>query len=181
MSIQVVNDTNVNVNTMTMTANFVVNQVFLTLFRIIRSRNLPPQYLSERRKIIEDGIFTWISEQTLKLLALEVFQEGSDQAIERFEFNFKYTADPVMDVNQPAVHAIEEFLGTLFQLPEDAVYQVLVQLQPGATDVSGWKSSRFKELNITQEKELGDWGFGNASVDMRYLGNQEYLRVEVSK
>ena len=180
MSVQVEDSTNITVNTMTMTANFVVNQVFLTLFRIAKGRNLSPLYLSEQRKVLEEGIFMWISEQTLKQLALEVFQKASDQAIERFEFDFNYVADPSMQVRQPAINSFEAFMATLNKLPDDATYHVLVTLKPNATQIEGWNSTQFKPLNITQKVDLGNWGFGKANVEMRYLGDQNYLRVEVN-
>jgi hypothetical protein len=173
MSVQVANDTDVIINTMTKTSNFVVNSVFLTLFRIANGRDLSPTYLSERRQVIEEGIFTWISEQTLETLILEVYLMGTDQGLERYEFKFHYVADPDMEVRHTPIKQIETFLSTLKQLPSEATYQVLVTLKTGATQIPGWPPSKFKQINIKREENLGNFGFGHAGVEIRFLGSQE--------
>ena len=173
MSVQIANNTDVIINTMTKTSNFVVNSVFLTMFRIANGRGLLPAYLIERRQIFEESVFTWISEQTLDTLTLEVYLDGTDKGLERYEFKFRYTADPDMTVRHAPIQQIEAFLSTLKQLPAQATYHVLVTLKTGATKISGWHSVQSKQMNVKREEHLGDFGFGHAGVEIRFLSSQD--------
>lgn len=170
MSVEVVENVDVEVNMLTMTANFVSNTVFHSLSRIIQERGLSLDYLTENRKIIEDGIFIWVTEQSLQSLVLEVFRDGTDIALERFDYLFTYVADPVSIVSHPSIDRLTEFCRKLNSLPSEAKYRILVTLKAGATQVAGWSPTDFKKIQSVKEVEQGDWGFGFAGVKLIYKG-----------
>lgn len=161
----------VSVNILTMTATMVTNTVFRMLFRIASERGLPPNYINENRKIIEDGLSTWVYEQTLTSLTMEVYQEGQTNSMERFRFDFVYLVDPNMQATEPPVKTLQELTQTLKNLPQGSKYRVVVNLKEGASTVPGWVTAESMPLNKTKESKVGDWGFGHASVTLTYEGS----------
>lgn len=170
MSVKV--DDKVIVNVVTMTANYVTNTVMNSLFRIANERGLSSDYIYENRNAIERGLFTWVSEQSLKKLALEVFSEDRANAWELHEFEFKYVIDPRMEAEQPPISATSAFFRTLKDLPKGTKYRVIVNLTSDASPVEGWDLTTGREIDVQIEKELGGWGFGYAEVKLIYKGSK---------
>lgn len=162
----------VDVNVLTMTGTVVANTVLNMLLRAVHERGLPPDYLNDTRKLIENGLGTWATQQTLRAVMLEVSRESDSSALERFIFPVIYQADPNMEVRQPPTEPLRELCHALKQLPPDAKYRVLADLAEGASKVPGWEPTTPKNLNVTQSFELPVWGFGNASLRMIYQGGE---------
>lgn len=162
----------VKVNSLTMALNFSVSTVFGVLFRITHERALPANYLNDMRKVIEDGLYAWLAEQTLLAVVLEVSLDTETTALERFGIAIAYSADPNMEVRQPPNEDITRLCRTLKALPPNAKYQVLVELAPNATEVPGWVATTAKEINVTQTEQVDDWGFGNIGLTMVYQGSE---------
>jgi len=55
----------VGVNIVQRSITYMVNTTFQVLLEIIKRRNLRPDLLIRNRKVIEDGLFTWLAEQSL--------------------------------------------------------------------------------------------------------------------
>jgi hypothetical protein len=162
----------VTVNIYTMTATAVTNGVFNMLFRIVKERGLPADYISDNRKVIEDGLFAWVSEQTLTKISLEIFQEGNSTALEKYNFDFEYLADPRMEPVPPSVASLQKLCKTLDNLPPQSKYRVVAFLADGATKVAGWSDTEPKDIDVTKEASITDWGFGHAAVKLTYQGGK---------
>lgn len=158
----------VSVNVMTKSVNYVVNTIFLLAFRITKWRGLPPHYLASNRDIIERGLFTWLAEQTLEQLHIEVISPDSSRALERWDMAFIYSADPDPEVGQPAMGDVESLCRKLRALPPGTQYRLLVQTKPGASDVEGWRESQFLPFTAAREQDLTQWGYGNIQGRLMY-------------
>lgn len=161
----------VTVNTAERSVTFVANTMFQVLFRIATGRGLSPDYITRNREVIENGLFTWLAEQTLQRAYLEVFLSGHSQAIERWEFEFTYIDTPEAGAKQPPVAELAELCGILKALPRRAEYRVVVQTSPGATKVPGWKSTNLRSMGRCQSQELQAWGYGNISTKVTFRGD----------
>jgi hypothetical protein len=162
----------INVNVLTMTATYITNNVFNLLFRIINERGLTVDYINDNRKIIEDGLFTWVSEQSLNKLSLEVFQDGQEAALEKYNFDFRYSADPTDQAIPAPLKSLQELSKTLKGLPSNTKYRVVVSLKDGASTVPGWSETEEKDINVTKEAKVGGFGFGYAEVILTYQGGK---------
>lgn len=164
----------VGVNVLTMTANFVTTTVFNTLFRIVNERGLSSDYIYENRNAIERGLFTWVSEQSLTRLVLEVFSDEREEALELFEFEFFYSADPNMDVRQPPIATVSDFCRSLKSLPKGVKYRIIASLTEGASVAEGWASTTPRRINAQTENIQGTWGFGHAEIRLTYRGGASW-------
>ena len=160
----------VSVNVMERSVTATSNWVFQLLLRIASLRGLPADYLLDKRQIVETGLFAWLAEQTLEGFSVEIWNPDSDEAIERFDFEFNYRAEADTKVRNPNMAKLEEFCHTLRGLPSNAQYRILVSTAPGATQVEGWYPGEFKPLHVDHEEQLSDHGFGFVGTKLVYRG-----------
>jgi hypothetical protein len=158
----------VTVNVAERSVTYIANTMFQVLFRIVAGRGLSPQHMSENRESLENGLFTWLAEQTLLRAFLEVFIASSDEAIERWDFDFTYTSDPRQGTRQPPVDEINRLCGTLRALPAGTQYRIVVQTAPGATRVPGWEPTNLRHLDETRSASVEAWGHGPLSASLTY-------------
>jgi hypothetical protein len=170
MNTTVRQSTNVTVNTIERSVTYTVNTVFQLVFRIANARGLKPDYVLRNREIIENGLFTWTSEQSLQEIFLEVYLPGDREAIERWDFQIHYQASASNEVTPPALEQLAQFCSKLEKLPARAEYCVVVQTSPGATDVPGWHPTKLRELHDNASTKLEGWGYGNVRVGFTYRG-----------
>lgn len=170
MGTLVTEQVNVGVNVMTESVNFTVNSVFRGVLRIAHTRGLKPDYMIQKREVIENGLFIWLGEQKLVALHLEIFVGGV--AIERFDMEFKYRADADRNIRKLDVSGLEEFCRRLPVLPAGVDYRVVVTTADGASDVPGWTPTGLMPLDITNECGLSDFGFGHIGTNLVYRGGR---------
>lgn len=164
----------VGVNIVQRSITYMVNTTFQVLLEIIKRRNLRPDLLIQNRKVIEDGLFTWLAEQSLLSIHLEVSVPGVEQAEERWDTIFEYLSDPNEQVRKPPIEALTDIAGRLQRLPEETVYRIIVSLKPDATEVPGWVPATFKSIEIDQDITAGEgWGFGNLGGKLYYKGGKK--------
>ncbi|HXE74702.1 MAG TPA: hypothetical protein VNN18_03555 [Candidatus Xenobia bacterium] len=161
----------VDVDILQRSVTYTVNTVFQTMFKVVGGRGLPSDYLIERRKVIEDGLFTWLTEQALFSLHVEVFKRGENKCIERWDFEFVYRAEPDEKVGRPPLEELEQFMSKLKSLPAGAQYGLLANLKAGYTEVPGWSPRELMELEATDEQRLNAWGYGNIGTTLIYRGS----------
>ena len=107
----------VSVNVMEKSIIYMVNTLFNVMFRIINARGLRPDYITANREIIENGFFTWLAEQTLESLHLEIISPDGSRALERWDVSFDYSAEPNPEVRKPPVEEIAAIRNKLRSLP----------------------------------------------------------------
>jgi len=160
----------VGVNIVEKSVTYVSNTVIQLLFRIAHKRGLDPSYIQGNLDVIEKGLRTWLSEQKLRALLLQVFVADKDDALENWETMFEYYADPKEEVRKPPVQEIEKACEGLAKLPPGATYRIFASLDPDATEVDGWVPGTPKSLVAALEKVFEDWGFGQVGAKVRYQG-----------
>jgi len=162
--------TEVTVNLAERSVTYVSNTVFQLLFRITHRRGLRSAHITEDREIIENGLFTWLSEQTLLRACLEVFLPGDNKVLEQWEFRFNYTSGHGDGTKYPPVAELEEFCARLRSLPQRADYRIVTQTSPGATEVPGWELTEFRPIDRSQSQEFQAWGYGNITATLTFRG-----------
>jgi len=170
MGTLVTEQVNVGVNVMTESVNFTVNSTFQGMLRLAHARGLKPDHIIEKRERIENGLFTWLGEQSLLALHLEVFL--GDVALERFDLEFKYRAEADRNIRKPDISKLEEFCKRLPRLPDGIDYRVVVTTTDEASDVPGWSPTDLFPLDVTNECGLSEFGFGNIGTNLVYRGGR---------
>lgn len=163
----------IDVDILQRSVTYTVNTVFQMIFKAISGRKLPADYLIRNRKVIEDGLFTWLTEQTLTSLHIQVFKAGGETCIERWDFEFDYRAEPEQEVVRPPAEDLEDFLRRLKSLPSGTEYNVLANLKQGSTEVPGWSPSDFMDLQTANENRFKVWGYGSIGTTLVYKGTIE--------
>ena len=161
----------VEVDVVTKSATYTINMVFMVLLEIARERGLSSAYLTDRHKSIEEGLFIWLSENSLLQVHFEVSMPHSDKALEMFELRFEYVTDAEKELVKPDVERLREFCRQLQALPPDAEYRMLVSLEDWASEVPGWEPSYFKDLDVDTETSLTDFGYGTIGTTLIYRGS----------
>lgn len=160
----------VDVNLMEKSVTFMANAVIQTLFRVAHKRGLDPDYLQSNLPAIEAGLVTWLAEEKLLSLLLQVYLPGRDDALEDWETAFEYYADPFLEVQKPPIEQIEEACQQLAGLPAGAGYRVYARLAPDATEVAGWVPGTPLTIDADVEQEFDGTGFGHIGGKIRYRG-----------
>ena len=163
----------VQVNILERSVTFTVNIVFQTVFKIIGGRGLQADYLIDSRKVIEDGLFAWLSEQTLISLHVEIFRPGQDSCIERWDFDFEYRAEMDENITPPPLQELEEIFGKLDALPAGSDYQFAVRLKSPHVRVRGWSPAPMKALGAPDEHRFSGWGYGAIGTSLTYRGRMK--------
>jgi len=151
----------VTVNVMEKSVTYMSNSLFQLGFKITKERGLSPDYLVDNRDILERGFFTWLSEQSLLSLHVEIISPDGKKALERWDLKFDYSAEPDMRVQKPPVEEVKEVSRRLRTLPEGVTYRIVVETKPDASDIEGWYETDFFPFSQTNESSLPGWGFGN--------------------
>ncbi len=170
-------DLAVTVNVIETTFTFILNCVMQTVLLIARDRGLPLDYLRDKWDVIEKGLRTWLVEQTLECVCLEIFMPGADDAIERFDQEITYSIDAETAPQLPDRAALSEFCRKLASLPANATYRVLVQLSAEASAVEGWSPSRLRHLPQADSAHVMAFEYGNAKAAVVYRGRLNDRRL----
>jgi hypothetical protein len=173
MSSRVRQSTGIRVNVSQQSVTYTVNSVVMVIFRLAYARGLPADYMIAHREDIDRGLGVWVAEQTLRWVILEVFVQGEDHALERYEFDFEFTARASEEAREPPVSEIEEFCKRLDHLPEGATYRVVAQTAPNATAVPGWIATSVRPLHETASRTFEVWGLGAVTTSLTYRGGSQ--------
>jgi hypothetical protein len=159
----------VSVNVMEKSVTFMVNTLFNLMLRILNARGLRPDHIIGNREIIENGFFTWLAEETLERLHLEIIAPDGTKALERWDISFEYSAVPDLTVRKPPVEELAEIQKKLRSLPRGTCYRIVVHTKPGASPVKGWYPTTLKPFTAKREETFARWGYG-------HIGGQLYYR-----
>jgi hypothetical protein len=170
MAVLVKNNLQVDTNILTQSMNMVVNSVMEILVEIIFIRKLDPADLLRRRKSLEDAMFVWLLERTLRGVIFEVSLPASSNALEQWDVAFAYSDSPDSQVKRAPTEELKRFGETLKALPPGSSFNIIVRLAPNAKDVPGWVSATKKNINPTVEKNFGTFGYGTIAGELRYTG-----------
>lgn len=163
-------DLAVTVNVIETTFTFILNCVMQTVLLIARDRGLSLDYLRNKWDVIEKGLRTWLVEQTLECVCLEIYMPGADDAIERFDQEITYSASPSSETRIPDREVLSEFCHKLGALPTGATYRVIVKLAPGASQVDGWSPTHFRHMLDSEGTPIMTYAYGQASGSVVYRG-----------
>jgi hypothetical protein len=162
--------TDVVVNIAERSVVFITNTMFQMLLRITSERNLGPRYITDHREDLENGLFVWLAEQSLRSAYLEIFIEGEDRALERWDFQFTYKLNADTATKHPPVGELSKLCSKLESLPAEARYLVVVITAQDASKVPGWGPTKLRVLNESSSESLEAWEYGNISVGVTYRG-----------
>lgn len=178
--------TEIGVKTWTKATIFVANEVFHVWLTILQQRGLSNADLLKKREIISNGLFTWLLTRHLRRAILEVYEENSSQATERWDMIFKY-ANPNEDVHSQEevdnvwdtyLAEVTAFMKTLGSLPSGVVYRIVVELADDVDgspppDVDGWGQTSLRDVGHLRNKEMGEdviKAGGKIRVGMEFWG-----------
>jgi len=160
----------VGANVMEKSVTYVCNTVIQLFFRILHKRGLDAGFLSSSLEVLENGLRTWLGEQKLKEMHLEVSLPHSSDALEDWKAIFEYYAEPDENVRKPPVEEVERICQELRALPAGAIYRIVAVTEPDASDVPGWIASSLKPLRDATERPFSGWGYGHVGAKFFYHG-----------
>ena len=170
MSVLVRNELQVGSNILTQSKNMVVNSVMELLLEIVFLRKIDPADLIGRRKGLEDALYVWLHEQSLKGVLFEVSLPGASNALEHWDMSIVYSETPNNEVKRAPTAELKRFCDTLKSLPPGSTYDIIVRVTRDAKEVPGWVDGKAKNINPTVEKNFGTFGYGTIHGEMRYKG-----------
>jgi hypothetical protein len=158
-----------SVNTLTMEINFSVNSIMRTAYRIEHGRT-GGDFMTRYHQVIENGIRTWIAEETLEAVHFELYDPTSNLAYEKGRISLQYTADPREEAVKPPIEELESFFTRLEKLPPDAKFRLVVTTAPNATKIPAWTSTNLLDLKGGQKEKVdfGSHGFGRIEGKLQY-------------
>jgi hypothetical protein len=143
--------------------NYMVNILLQMMYRIEYGRGLSKAgYMARTHEIIERGLRTWLTEQKLQTVFIEIYDPTADKSYERGEVTITYTADPTEKVVKPPVEKLEKLFKKLKKLPPGAQFRIVVNNAPGYSEVPGWYSTTLKDFmgGVAEEIEVDDEAHG---------------------
>jgi hypothetical protein len=160
------------VNIALQTITYIVTTLFQVLFRVAYMRGLSPVYIQRNHEVIENGLTTWITEQKLRKLTLQVFRAGSSNALENWSVAFTYTADPSAELRRPAIEQLEDFASQLRSLPPGCEYRIHAEVDQDASTVEGWQPGTKLPIIGRTRKDVFSWGHERLDAALEYEGGE---------
>src|SRR5712691_2542075 len=160
MSVLVKNNLTVDTNILLQSMNMIVNSVMEVLLEITYLRKLDPADLLRRRKGMEEVMYVWLHEQSLRGVLFEVSLPGSTNALEHWDTSLTYRDTPDSEVKRAPTEELKRFGQTLKALPPGSSYNIIMRLAPNAREIPGWGPAKRKNINPTVEKHIGTFGYG---------------------
>jgi hypothetical protein len=168
MSVLVRNELQVGSNILTQSKNMVVNSIMEILLELAFLRNLDPAYLMSTRKGLEDAMYVWLHEQSLRGVIFEVSLPGGSNALEHWDTSIAYSDTPDSEVKRAPTAALKHFCETLKNLPPGSSYDIICRVTRDAKEVPGWVTGKAKNINPTVEKNFGAFGYGTIKGQLHY-------------
>lgn len=168
MPVQTKVNTEVHVTTWSQVILDVAQNVYAVWLILLDQRGLTSDKLHEQKKIILDGLFTWILLRHLKSAYLEIYQDGLEQNEERWDllFNYEDTEAEIGTVKSAEeswriyLVKMSEIMARLKALPTNSTYRVIVDLvsvngrEP--PKVKGWGQAKLKSIEGLEKIIIGD-------------------------
>jgi hypothetical protein len=153
---------------------YMANSLLQIGYRIEHGRGLSGDgYISRHHEILERGFRTWLAEQKLLSVHVEIFDPESDLAYEVGKVLLEYSTNPREEAVKPPIEQLEEILARLESLPPGAKLRVVAMRAAGASIVPGWQPATLKALigGVSEELDVGDGphGFGHIVGKIRYV------------
>ena len=158
------------VNTGAHKHTYITTTVMQVVQRILHKRGLNPGYFQAKREVIEKGVLTWITDEKLKSLLLQVLRPGSSSAMENWRVLFEYKVDGNSPLRKPPVQQVEEFCVQLRNLPPGCEYQIFAEVAPDATYVEGWVPGTPLPIIGRTRKDFVRWGHDRVDASLEYEG-----------
>jgi hypothetical protein len=177
----------IGVKTWTQAILYVSQEVIRFWFIILQQRGLSNDHILKNRETITNGLYTWLLTRHLRQAILELYQEGSSEATERWDMTFKF-ADPdkedvsteagTEDVWKTYLDEVADFMRTLNALPPGTIYRVVVDLEDEVEGlppvaVPGWSPGELKRVD-----HLEQHAFGEPIIDTKGSG-QDLIKVKM--
>lgn len=160
----------VGVKTWAKATNYVATEIFRVWFIIIQQRGLANTDLLQKKEILNNGLFTWLTTRYLKRAILEIYEPSSSEAVERWDMEFAYadpraedlnSEDSVDEVWKTYLDEMTAFMVRMNALPPGTEYRVVVDLEdeidgnpPPA--VAGWSSTTLRNTDNLQLQNFGE-------------------------
>jgi hypothetical protein len=168
MGMLVRNNLEVTTNVLLQSMNMTVNSVMEQLLEVTYRRKLDPADLMSRRKSVEDALYVWLHEQTLRRAIFEVSLPGDGDALEHWEFTITYSETADSEVKRAPTEDLKHFCATLKALPPGSDYTIILCVTPEAKAVPGWGPGEIKPITPTVEKSFGAFGYGVIEGQLHY-------------
>jgi hypothetical protein len=168
MGVLVRNNLQVDTNILTQSMNMAVNSVMQVFLELTYLRKLDPADLMSRRKTVEDALYVWLLERTLRRAIFEVSLPGSSNALEHWEVTFTYSETPDNQVKRAPTEELKRFCDTLKDLPPGSDFAIILCVTPEAKAVPGWAPGQIKPINPVVEKSFGVFGYGAIEGQLHY-------------
>jgi hypothetical protein len=120
-------------------------------------RGLDLTYLQKNLEVIEAGLRTWILGQWLEKVRIEVYDPGTDQAVEVYDFGLAYEPSPGgrPETYETKAESLREELSKLHKLRPGLDWRIIVQTKDGRPDVPGWSTTKTRDTGGLSRRDAG--------------------------
>jgi len=152
---------------------YVANEALRTFIEIPTLRGLDSREITSNLEPISRGFQTWTSTRHLKKAHLEIFDPGTDMAVERWDMVFNYEVDSAGQKSQfkTEMDKLKDFASKLSKLRPGCRYRIVVDLDEGAPPVEGWEPTTLRDILHLGKRSFGGYiDTPRIKVAMEYWG-----------
>ncbi|MET3648942.1 HORMA domain containing protein [Phyllobacterium ifriqiyense] len=163
--------TSVTVNTYTHSVTYVADNILKSLKDIIRLSGLDPSEFVGDWETHMRGVKTWLNSGYLETVKLEIFDPRSDALIIRWDIDISYGWSDGDGSFWTDTEQLRYAIRKAGLTPTEARYRFLLHTKPGAPNVAGWGTARYRSTAGMVRQSLG------TTVEHSGLGaSTSYLR-----
>lgn len=147
--------TQVAVNTHSHSVTYVTDKLLGSVKEIVRLSGLDPDKLSDDWQVLELGILTWLNDEHLEVVHLEVYHATTNKLVGRWDFDIFYNYSSGdgsfwQDPDDIKYHIRKQNLD-----PANCNYRVVTTTTPGRRDVSGWSGTSLRSTDGFVRQGIG--------------------------
>lgn len=148
--------TRVRVFNRTMSVNYVSDELVRVFLTLANQMGLGVDYVQDNRRVLTDGLRTWLSEGSLKATYLEVYDQ-SGNLITRFDLQIQYGS--IVEDEEAFYSDIESAklaARKVGVIPTRCRYRIVVSKEPWASSVAGWSDTTLLSTHGLRARSVGD-------------------------
>jgi hypothetical protein len=156
----------IGVDLLTQSATYAVNCIMPMAFRVEAARVTGGRYMIDSAEEIEKALRIWAREMKLEKVTFEIYSPQANTAYEDCVVELSYDADPTRGVVRPPLAQLDEVVGKLEKLPQDAQFRLVVHVADGATEIPGWSPTSLRDLygGLKEEHKIGTEAHGYGQI-----------------
>lgn len=156
----------VHLRTITQTKSvvYVTTELLRAFETLVTGLNLSPDYiLNTYYDELNRGITTWLEEETLDSIYLEIWDPANPSDVRRVDLSFYYRHEEVGDSFYSDMESIKNLTKKMSGVKSSFKYRIVVSTKDGASKVDGWGDTSLRSTEGLRQRVIG------SSVDSPHI------------